>query len=269
MKRSSFLLRAFSLAIAALTLIATVTRSLCFVFAFDRTVGYFDRGVLSTLLYIALALILAAALAYALLARRANGIAPLPCPDPAERTLLVRIPSLSVAAALTVTVVTDILSLTSNGLNKLTLVHLLVTMLAIPYFAASRKASLIWSGIAAVTVCGLSVITEYFDLYVTINSPIKQMHLIGLLSATLYLLTELFALAGDAKPYRSLPLCMLTAAYGIVGGVSHVVAALAGGILSIDYLSRALVLFALGLYAAARLIDTVRAVRPNDSTTED
>jgi hypothetical protein len=256
--------RAFSLLIAALTLVATVVRVLGLVLAFDRSVGYFNNGPLSTLLYIMLALIPAAALVYALLARKVA-----PCSIPAERTTLSRIAALSVVGALVVLVVFHAWSLILNGSQPLTLLVTLAAALAIPYFAASRKAPPIWSGIAAVACFVLCIVTEYFDALVTINSPIKLMHLIGFLSASLYLLTELFALAGVPKPRRALPLAAVAAAYGIIGGVSHIVAAPAGDILAVDYLVRALVLFALGLYAAAQLAAAIGAPQQQDSTEEN
>ncbi len=269
MKKTAHLLRVFALAIAALTLTATVLRSLCLLLAFDRAVGYYDSGALPTSLYIVLALVPVTALVYALLVRRSAGGEALPCPAPAERTTLVRSFSLSTVGALVTAFAIGVLGLTSNGLDTLTLLHLLAAALAIPYFAVSRSAPPIWSGIAAVVCCILSIVVEYFDPYVAVNSPIKLMHLVALLSAALYLLTELFALAGASKPGRAVPLAMISAAYGIVGGTSHVIAALAEGILSIDYLARALILYALGLYAAARLGAVTRSAQQNDSKTEE
>ncbi|MBO5897621.1 MAG: hypothetical protein J6R04_01290 [Clostridia bacterium] len=254
--------RVFGLLIAALTLAATVVRSLGFVLAFDRSVGYFNNGLLSTLFYIILALIPVAAIGYALLVRRA-------VPMPMESTTLVRSFSTSSVGALTVLIALNLWSLVSNGPHTLTLPLTLVAALAIPYFATSRATAPIWSGISAVICCVLCLVVEYFDASVTINSPIKLMHLLAFLAIALYLLTELFALAGAPKPRRALPLAAVAAAYGIIGGISHVVAALMKDIILLDYLARALVLFAFGLYAAARLAATVCAPQQQDSNTEE
>ena len=262
MKRSASPRRTFGLVIAALTLTATALHVLCFVLAFDRTVGYFDRGPLPTLLYITLALIPAVALGYALLVRPTASL-------PMASTPLVRSFSRSAVGALTVLIVLNAMAMISSGWHTLTLLLTLAAVLALPYFATFRKAPPIWSGISAVACCVLSIVVEYFDAYVTINSPIKLMHQLAFLAIALYLLSELFALAGAPKPRRALPLAAVAAAYGIITGVSHVIAALMGDILSPDYLARALVLFAFGLYAAARFVVAVCTPDQQDSKTKE
>lgn len=268
MKKTDSARRAFGITIAALTLLATVLRSLCFVLTFDRTVGYYDAGLLSTLLYIVLALVPTAALVYALLTRTAGTDVP-PCLDPTKRTPLVRIVSIIAVGALAASVVFNGLTLILGGLRWLTLIQLLAAALSIPYFLALPSAAPVWSGISAVICCVLSIVTEYFDPYVTLNSPLKLMHLVAYLAIALYLLTELFAMAGTPKPRRIVPLAAVAAAFGFIGGTSHVIAALMGGIIPTDYLIRTLVLYAFGLYAAARLVSVICSTTSKDSETEE
>jgi hypothetical protein len=56
---------------------------------------------------------------------------------------------------------------------------------------------------------------------------------------------------------------------GVSNGISNIVAAALGDILSPDYLVRALVLLALGLYVAARLTTVSRAPSPKNQQSEE
>lgn len=269
MKSHDLMRRTFTVSLIALTVVATALRSLAFLFSFDRAVGYFGAGLLSTLLYIVLALIPLTALVYALLARRIADPLLAPAPDPTMQAPLIRVFSIAVGCALAASAIPDAITLVSTGLHWLVLVRMVAALLAIPYFLVPPSATSAWSGIAVLAHCTLMLVTEYFDRYVTMNSPLKLMHQLMALSIMLYLLTELFALIGAPRPRRAAPLAAIAAAYGIAGGCSHVVAALAGGIIPLDYLMRAIVLGTLGLYCTARLAVAMTAASKQNCKTEE
>lgn len=245
----------FGLLTAALTLVATVLRSLSFALSFDTAVDYFDAGIFPTLLYIVIALALAAAFAYAIYLHRQTKKGET-CPRVSvmgRRPLALRVTSALVVFAALLLVLIELPMILSG--YPFSLVHLraLVALAAIPFFVLplSRRTALF--GILVEALCILLLCSEYFDRYVTTNSPIKLMQQVAFLAVMLYMLTELYALVDVEQPRRARIIGALAVFFTLTNGISNTVAFILGDILTLDYLIRSLFLLAMGLYIGARL----------------
>lgn len=268
MKRNISAVRAFGIGFAALTLLAALLRSLAFATAFDSVVGYFDANIFSTLLYIVIAMAVAGAIAHAVIIPRVSRTELRLIPDTAKGSALVRLGGLLVALAYAACAAYELMTVLAVGADVYTLLFLASSLLAIPYFLLPPTKVTAWFGLAAPAFCILSLITEYFDRYVPMNSPIKLMQQCTALAIVLFLLTEFNALAGNPQPKRALPLGYLAAFFAISNGVSSIVAALTDAAIPLHYVVRAVVMLALGLYVAARLAQTVTHPIQNDTTEE-
>ena len=175
------------------------------------------------------------------------------CPSISENTPFVRVTTLVVALAYVAIAVWEIPGVLKGGIVSLALLRLLSAACAAPYFASYPKRNTMLSGVCTHIYCFAALITEYFDLYVTMNSPIKLMQQFAFFAVMLYVLTELRQLSGKPQPVRSVALGFLAVFFALTNGISCIVAASVGGIIPTDYLLRALLLMSIGLYAAARL----------------
>lgn len=250
MKKTLLSLRGALAATLGLSLLAAVLRSLAFVTTFDRAVGYFDRGIIPTLLYIVIVLALAGILIFAVACRR-NALN-LPSPARKQRSLLLSIAAGALGAVLAFAGVWDVLAFAS-GASPLVLVRGLAAALAIPYFLFYTNKRTLSFGLAAHLYCLLLLVAEYFDRYVPMNSPVKTMQQFALVTLMLYLVCEMYTAMGTVRPIRTAVFGLLSVFLCITGGISCIVAGIAGDILSRDYLIGAIVLLALGLYTAAGL----------------
>ena len=245
----------FELLIAALTLVATALRSLAFALSFDVAVDYFDAGIFPTLLYIVIALAIVAALAYAAyLHRQTKEGEPYPdIPVVGRRPLAVRIASVLVVFAALLLVLIELPVILSGYPFSLAHLRALMALAVIPFFVLplSRRAAPF--GILVEALCILLLCSEYFDRYVTTNSPIKLMQQAAFLAVMLYVLTELYALVDVEQPRRARILGAMAVFFTLTNGISNVVAFILGDILTLDYLIRSLFLLAMGLYVGARL----------------
>ncbi len=255
------LLRTCLIGTLTLTLIAAVARSIAFFTSFDRTVGYFDPSVFSTLLYIAVALAVIISLAYALLSARAakTSQAMLPCPDISARSRLLRAATALVALAFVGIAAYEIPNVLSGGIISLALLRLLSAACTAPYFASFPKRNTMLSGVCIHVYCFTALITEYFDHYVTMNSPLKLMQQFAFFSIMLYMLTELRQLSDARQPVRSISFGLVAVFFTVTNGISCVAAAFAGGIIPVDYLLRALLLMSLGLYILVRFFPLLKS----------
>lgn len=255
--RSCKPLALFGLLTAALTLVATVLRSVALITSFDAAVGYFDASIFSTLLYIVIALAVVSAFGYALYAqaRSKKEQSPLPTPDVTHRTVAARIAGAAVVLVLLALSALELPAILIGQRSILSVLRLVAPICAIPYFVLTPSRRTGWFGVFTHVVCILCLVTEYFDRYVVSNSPLKLSHQIAFVMAMLYLLTELFDLVGQPQPIRVRYLAPLAFFFTVTNGVSLIVAvAVREPILSIEYLLRAMFLLTLGLYIAARTV---------------
>lgn len=270
MKQSNIPPRTLGLGAVGAALIVAALRSAVFALAFDQTKGYSNPGVLSTLLYIVLALALAGCVGGAVIAvaaahRQSKDV----IFTPAKRSPAIKLISAPVILACTAAVVYSLYHWTQSA-STLTLVYALAALLAIPYFIPAKPiATFAWFGLGVLAVCVMSAAIEYFDSAVAMNSPIKLMQQFAALAIALYFLSELYALTGKMQPRRVLLFGSVAVVLGVSNGISNIVAAALGDILSPDYLVRALVLLALGLYVAARLMTVSRAPSPKNQQSEE
>ena len=251
-------------------LIVALLRSATFAFAFDRTAGYCSPGVLSTLLYIALALALAgcvggAVIAVAMARRQDEDVTF----TPEKRSPAVKLSSLLIALACVAAAVYSVYCW-AQGASALMLVYALAALLAIPYFVPAKPiATFAWFGLGVLAACVLSAAIEYFDVSVAMNSPVKLMQQFAALSIAIYFLSELYALTGKMQPRRTLLFGSIAVVLGVSNGITNIVAAMIGGILTPDYLVRSLVLLTLGLYVAARLMTARRIPSAQNQQSEE
>ena len=264
MKKTTISLHTALAVTLCLTLIASALRSVAFLAVFDRTVGYFDRSVLATLLYIVIALAVAGVAAFAL--SHCRDAKDLPCPTRAERSLLLCVIAGAVSAVLAFAAVWDALAFVS-GASPLVLARGIAAALAIPYFLLPASRRVLPLNLAAHAHCLLILVTEYFDRYVPMNSPIKLLQQFALVAFMLYLASEAYAALGTVRPVRTAALGLLSVFLCITNGISCIVAGIAGDILTRDYLIGAIVLLALGLYTTVRLNAATK--RPHFDETEN
>ena len=265
-KRPSLLRRICGITVAALTVAAALLRSFAFATAFDDAVGYFDPGPIPTLLYITVALALGVIAVDAILSVR---LAPPPPQDFTHRAPLTCGTAWLVALTLAIYAGYEVVNIFAMGFSPLAILgRLALPLLAIPYFVFKPRPATAWFGIAAFGFCLYSIIIEYFDRYVTMNSPLKLMQQFAALALVLYLLTELNGLARVSQPKRAATYGLLAAFLSITNGISCLIGTFSGRLIPTDYAMRAAVLLALGLYVAARHIPTPTHARSND-TRED
>lgn len=250
---------------AALTALASLFRSLAFATAFDHSVGYFNTGVFTTLLYITVALALSGIAVFGWSAYR-SGAQQLACPARNERSSLLRVCALAAAALLALAAVRDVRSFL-DGASTLVLVRALGALLAVPYFILPSGKRVLGLGLGTHLYCLLVLIEQYFDRYVAINSPLKLMQQFALIAFMLYLTLEMYAALGTKRPVRTAVLGLLTVFLCVVNGASCIVAGIVGNIIPRNYLMSATVLLALGLYTAARLYTATKHSNVNE--TED
>ena len=255
--------RAFGIGTLVLTLLAALLRSLAFATSFDRTVGYFDQNVFSTLLYIVIMLALIGVAAFALTHRR--NAQDLPCPARGERSVCITICSLLIAVTLAVCAVLDLLAIANDHADTLFLLRMIAAVLAIPYFAFPNNRRILAFGLGAHAYCLLVVISEYFDRYVPMNSPLKLMQQFSLIVFILYLLSEMFCAIGQPRPVRTTAFAAVAFFLCTTNGISCIVAAIAGGMIPSDYLMGAILSLSFGLYAAAWLYTAIMYSHTNET----
>ena len=248
----------------ALAALASLLRSLAFATAFDHSVGYFNTGAFTTLLYITVALALLGIAVFGLSARR-RGAHALACPTRSERSLALRLCAAAVGALLAFSAIWDVRAFT-DGSSVLVLVRAIGAVLAIPYFLFPSGKRVLALGLGA-HLYGLLLLTEqYFDRYVAMNSPLKLMQQFAIIAFMLYLTFEMYGALGTERPVPTAVFGLLTVFLCTVNGVSCITAGIVGNIVPRNYLIAAIATLAFGLYTAARLY--VAAQSPNTNETE-
>lgn len=245
--------RAYCLTTAALSLIATVLRTLSVALFTDKASGYFKAGAaLPVLTHVVMALAAVCLMLYPFLLLR-------------ERVALKRAKhtSASVIGALLCALLffLNFVSACLSGstlpgpLLALTLVALLCAtlyfLLLAPRFKVNAKTLTVLGSFAVAALACLVALT-YFDVATPMNAPHKtELHL-ALLAAMLYLLYELRDVAGIPMP-RMLTACSALAFFlTVTVGFSNLFAYTLGIYESPLYLAEDLLLPALAVYIGAR-----------------
>lgn len=253
MNDSRKLYRVFTLAMLGLTIAALSAHTAVLCFAFDREPGYHANGVLSTLLYILIALGLLCSVAYLVFAKKATkqqliGFAP----TPGSPSLTVYICSLLVAASFITALVWELCF--GSLADTPSLLRLIGAVFAVIYFALPKKKNFRLFGLGAHLYLVFTLVSEYFDWTVPMNSPIKLMNQAATICVLLMMCDELLALGGKARPLRSTVCAALSAFFGLTCGLPMLVAVLGKGVIETTYLIHTVPPLALGIYASVRLL---------------
>lgn len=112
----------------------------------------------------------------------------------------------------------------------------------------------------------LSCLAEtYFDLFTTMNSPVKMILQFGFLSVALMAIAELRFRLGKAAPRMAVCAHGMAVYFCLTAGVSTIVAAIChGNAISTTHLLYAVALIGMGVYAAFRLV-TYLFVLPDEN----
>lgn len=240
---------------AVLTLIGMLVCSAALLFCYDADPGYFRNGALSVLFAVVAGVALLAAPLVLWLTRKqpADNFAVRGLLDPMPHTA--QIASYLAVAALLANAVRQAWGWRASGTRypALVLVGAVLALLGclalIPgcgrWRAIGIPSLVLWGG------CG--IITHYFDWYVPMNSPLKEMQLTSLLVMMLFVLNHAFSFAGAPRPRRILLTDCYLLFFGGCGGVALLAMWAAGRPLPGGYLVEATVPLFLGLSALFRL----------------
>ena len=241
-------------------LLLVILRTVAFFTAFDPAIGYFSKGALSTIIYIAEALMLLDAFAPFLLFKKEEL-----SPEHKPAGALVLAASAAVAALLAVTACYLPLRAVAliNALGMVTApstLMLLATVLALPAAAhfflpvlgKPQKATIF--GYAVIPVAILLLSATYFDLHVQMNAPHKVSIHLALLSIMVFMLYEIRAAIGRGQPRAWLcasSICFLLSA---AAGIPNLIAFAAGKLSDPLYLLCDLLALAIAFYVAAKTV---------------
>ena len=264
------LYRRFIFGATGLTVAAVLLRILALTLFFDRTVGYIDANVFSTLLYIAMLLLLVGCAGYAACALRLEKKALIAvAPDEGAASPCIRYASLACALAFVGAMVAELFSIGFVGMFPLP--RYIAALVAALYFALPKGKGSIVTGLGVPVYGTAALAYEYFDGTVTLNSPIKLMQQAALLSAMLLVLVELCHLNNSRRSIRYTVCAVLSMFCGLTNGLSLLAAALVGGIVKPEYLMHALPATTVALYAAARLFESheIKLPEPKQEDEEE
>ena len=246
---------------ALLTLTGIILRSVAVTLCFDKSTGYFEPSALSLVCQI---------------------ISTLAVLFPTVTSILIPRQKLSAVwqgQAISFAAILPGIALTAFAVYRLLVCGLYAETTALPYalslFALGAGVYFLLSPIfrtqkpRPVLHCTLGLFTvfwvlasvadTYFDLFTTMNSPIKTIVQFGLLSAALMCLTELRFMLGKGLPRMGVCVHCLAMHFCLVAGISALSAAIADTGISTAYLMYGVVLLAIGLYASIRLFVYVTA----------
>ncbi len=262
-------LRVYYIAVFALTLLATVLRTLALTLSLNRANGYFESHeglpvALNALLVLATATILLYPL---LLCNR------VPTVD-SPRSFFKHASSTLCALSFLFCFISTCTAKKLVALPTLLwLAAILALLAATVYFLA--KTPLCPLGITGEAVFGsltlfavaCLIAVTYFDIATPMNAPAK-MHLhLALLAVLLYLLYELRDTVGASLPRVRVAFTGLAFFFATAVGVSDLIAAFDGYAKSLVYLSHDLLLIGLALYVAAQGIADLKALSHSERKT--
>lgn len=237
------------LLLAALTVGATVLRSIALTLSFDADIGYFQKGLIPVYILLALAAALCAAIPF-LIKKEAL--------DKTGRTS--RTAELIAAAlpALVLLVLAFYLLARRKSIPAPALLVVLAAFLCATgaaYFGSRLRdgqdtATGLLFGYGAILGMTLLLAITYFDLYTQMNAPHKLSQHLALLVAMVALLYELRILTKTQFPRIRAASAGLASFSCTVVGISNTVGFLAGSLSDVTYLLIDLLLVTLGVYFA-------------------
>ena len=246
------LYRRFALGVTLMTLIAVLLRVPALCLFFDRTVGYCDPNVFSTLLYIVIALFLSLCAAYVIWARRCEKAQQLAiAPDVTAKTKTVLIASALVAPVFVGAIAWEAVNYTVTSYPAL--LRIVGAVLAAIYFAIPNKKKVMVLGLGTHLYCVFVLVTEYFDWTIPMNSPLKTMQQAAMIAVLLFMTVELNHLNDTRRSIRYTVCAALAVFFGFSSSIALVVAFSLGGIVRADMLIHSLPVLVISLYALARL----------------
>lgn len=258
MKRFPLPFRMYLLAAAALTLCATILRTLALTTAFDADIGYFREGSpLVTAFYIIEGIALLAAFSLPFFVKR--GTLPTGHPPLSLASLIATGIATLAAIAMAAILIAHIAVLSAPAiLSVLCLFLLLATAIffGFQFLAQNPPAKtllLCGYGVILAAACLLSI--TYFDLYTPMNAPHKFSLHLALLSLMLYMLFELRILIGRPRPRGLGVLSAICFFLCATTGISNTIAFLAGIYNDVFALGIDLLLIAFALYVGTRAVD--------------
>lgn len=255
MNRTKVTLYICCLGSAALTLAGMILRTVFMISSFDADIGYFKAGAPAVVCQVlSVAAVLFSAVACMIIPKGQ----PTPPKENRATTWASLLPGLALAffgicrlincfqcsEAAILPYVLSILAL--GGAAYFFLAPITSISRDAPVFRATVGLCLIFWALA-------SVADTYFDLFTTMNSPIKTILQFGFLSIALLSIAELRISLNKATPRMAVCAHCLALYFGLTGGVSTLVAALRYPSVDTQHTMYAVVLLACGLYAAVRL----------------
>ncbi len=266
MNHTSTLRRVHWILTAVLSLAAAVIGGCAMWTSFDAEIGYFDPGVLSTAMPVVAALAVVAAVLPPLLIKRK---AILPACPPADAPIATRCLSFLLAfQAAFYGISTCIRRPPLPDTSTFVLVGALGAIGAALYFVFSAlRISARWSSIVAPLlglcpiVWGVSIIGEtYFDMTVTMNSPIKLATQFGFATLMLIMTAEIRLYLREPASRLAMAIRGLTAFVGLGAGTMLIVSI--GVLRDFTQLLHGVSLLLIGLFALVRLADDAFAPLP-------
>ena len=246
------LYRRFALGVTLMTLIAALLRVPALCLFFDRTVGYCDPNVFSTLLYIVVPLFLFLCAAYVILMRRCEKAQQTTvAPHAAAKTKTVLIASILAALVFVGVAAWEAVNYTATSYEAL--LRIVGALLAAVYFAVPNKQKVMVLGLGAHLYCVFVLVTEYFDWTIPMNSPLKTMQQAAMIAVLLFMTVELNHLNDTRRSIRYAVCAALALFFGFSCSISFVAAYPLGGIVRTDVLVHSLPALAVALYALARI----------------
>lgn len=258
MNRTPLRFQIHTLAIAALTLCATVLRSIALSTALDVNVGYFREGApVVTILYILEGIALLAALSLPFLLKRDT----LPAGHPPLSLASLIAAGIATLASIVMAVLLLVSLATLSAPAILSVLCLLMLLASAAYFALQFLAqtpppkTLLLCGYGVILAAAFLLSITYFDLYTPMNAPHKLSLHMALLSVMLYMIFDLRNLIGAPRP-RGLgvfgAICFFLSA---TAGVSNAIAFLMGIYNDTFALGIDLLLIVFALWVGARTAD--------------
>lgn len=268
MNDSRKLYHVFALSTLCLSALFLILRTAALFFAFDRTPGYHESGILSTLLYIVTVLFIFGTCIYVFTASKAvkkQRIAV--SPDLASPHLSITICSILTAAAFAFVGLWE--SVAGQSADTTAFLRVIGAALAIVYFAIPKKDKTFLLGLGALAYFVAVLVSEYFDWTVPMNSPLKVMQQIASVCAMLYLCAEMMQFVGKDRPLRLTVCAALAAFFGLANGASLLLAFFVGKIVRTDYAIHAIPALAVGAYALIRLLHCRETSLPAPATNAE
>ena len=263
MNRSCTSLRICYLGMPALALVAVVLRSIAALYNFDAAIGYFQAGILPIMCDVLCVAAVVLPLVCAVIMPKEDSPA-----LKAHMQPTVAAPHAAgiIPAAVIFTASALCLGLYLNSAtgiiaaNRPLLLWIFITGLLCALFFAARcglklgTAPVVLLGFAAIAWAVVAIGYTYFDLYTTMNSPIKLALQFGLIATMLVVTSEIRALLDRYAPRSGLLFTCLAVFFGFYASVPTLVLHFAVARQTTVHFLLACTLLAVAIYETVRLV---------------